>query len=210
MSKVFFDMGISLDGFTAGLNGGPDNPLGDNGTKIHQWVYMLKSFREHLSLEGGDTGKDNDIVNETFERIGANIMGKKMFIEGEANWPEKAPFHCPVFVLTHQKREPWKRKGGTTFYFTNESIEAVLKRAKEAAGKKDIRISGGANVIRQYLEAGLVDEFNLHLAPIILGSGVPLFEKIKSDNFWFEIVDVIHSPVVTHLYYKVNKKNQEK
>lgn len=205
MSKVFFDMGISLDGFIAGLNGGPKNPLGDNGTKIHQWVYPLKSFREHLSLEGGETGRDNDIISEIFDRIGANIMGKRMFIEGEANWPGNAPFHCPVFVLTHEKREPWKRKGGTTFYFTDESIESVLKRAKEAAGSKDIRISGGANVIRQYLRAGFVDEFNLHLAPIILGSGVPLFEKINSDNFWFEIADVIHSPAVTHLYYRIHK-----
>jgi len=204
MAKVFFDVGISLDGFIAGLNGGPKNPLGDNGTKIHQWLYPLKSFREHLGLEGGGiNNKDNDIVEKTFNRIGANIMGKKMFEEGEANWPEEAPFHSPVYVLTHQSRKPWDRKGGTTFYFTNEGISDVLQKAKKDAGNKDVRISGGADAIQQYLNARLIDEFTIHVAPIMLGKGVRLFEKIEREKFSLEIDDVFNSPAVTHIFYKV-------
>jgi len=158
MSKVFVDMGISLDGFIAGPNGGAKNPLGDGGLMIHEWMFNQKSFRKHLGMEGGETNNpDNDIIEKIFNRIGANIMGKKMFIEGEANWAEKAPFNCPVYVLTHQKREPWERPGGTTFYFMNEDIHTILKKAKKAAGTKDVRISGGADVIQQYLNAGLID-----------------------------------------------------
>jgi len=115
MSKVFVDVGMSLDGFIAGLNGGAKNPLGDGGMNIHEWMFKQKSFRDHLGMEGGETNNaDNDIIENTFNRIGANIMGKRMFVEGEANWPEESPFHCPVFVFTKEKREPWMRPGGQT------------------------------------------------------------------------------------------------
>lgn len=204
MSKVFFDVGISLDGYIAGLNGGPANPLGDGGIAIHNWMFRQKSFLEHLELKGGeDNNKDNDIIKEIFNRIGVNIMGKKMFIEGEANWPEKAPFGVPVYVLTHQKRDPWEREGGTTFFFTEDNIYDVLERAKKDAGNKDVRISGGAYTIQQYLNAGLIDECSIHLAPIILGQGVKLFENIVKEKFNLEIVGIIDSPLVTHLNYKV-------
>jgi dihydrofolate reductase len=203
MSKVFVDVGMSLDGFIAGPNGGAKNPLGDSGLKIHQWIFNVKSFREHLSMPGGESDtEDNKIVEKTFNRIGASIMGKNMFIEGEANWPEEAPFHCPVYVLTHQKREPWERKGGTTFYFVNDDIHNVLEKAKQNAVSKDVRISGGADVIQQYLNAGLVDELILHVAPIILGKGVRLFDKTEG-KFSLEISNVISSLMVTHLFYKV-------
>jgi dihydrofolate reductase len=208
MSKVFVDMGISLDGFVAGLNGGPQNPLGDNGTEIHKWVFSLKSFREHLGQEGGENNIDNELVEKTFNRIGANIMGKRMFIEGEVNWPENAPFHTPVYVLTHESRKPWERKGGTTFYFTKEDIKGVLQKAKQESGNKDVRISGGADVVAQYFNAGLVDEFTLHISPVILGSGVSLFDKIKKEKFSLEIAAVNSSPNVTHIKYTVvNHKN---
>ena len=207
MSKVFFDVGVSLDGYIAGLNGGAQNPLGDGGMNIHEWMFKQKSFRDHLGMEGGERDNaDNEIVEYIFNRIGANIMGKKMFIEGEANWPENAPFHCPVFVLTHEKREPWVRPGGTTFYFTDEDIQEVLKKSKQAAGNKDVRISGGARTIQQYLNAGLIDEFNIHIAPIILGSGVQLFEHLDKSKFSFKIKDVVNSPEVTHLNYVVKNK----
>jgi dihydrofolate reductase len=206
MSKVFVDVGISLDGFIAGPNGGANNPLGDEGIKIHSWMFKQKSFLSHLKLEGGETNNiDNDIIENTFNRIGANIMGKNMFIEGEANWPEESPFHCPVYVLTHQKRKPWERKGDTTFYFTDEDIHTVLKKAKTDAGNKDVRISGGVDVIQQYLNAGLVDEINLHISSIILGKGVRLFKDIDKDNFSLEIQEVINSQEVTHIFYKINK-----
>jgi dihydrofolate reductase len=204
MSKVFVDLGMSLDGFIAGPNGGAKNPLGDNGLKIHEWMFKQKSFRRHLGMEGGETNNTNDdIIENIFNRIGANIMGKKMFIEGEANWPDESPFHCPVFVLTHEKREPWERPGGTTFYFTDEDIHTALGRAKNAAGKKDVRISGGARTIQQYLNTGLVEEFIIHIAPIFLGTGVCLFEHLDKTKFSFKINKVIDSPDVTHLFYRV-------
>ncbi len=207
MSKVFFDVGISLDGYIAGANRSANNPLGDGGKEIHDWMFRQKSFREHLGMEGGEeNNSDNDIINDTFNRIGANIMGKNMFVEGEASWPEEAPFHTSVFVLTKEKREPWKREGGTIFYFVNEGIEKVLSKAKDAAGQKDVRISGGANVIQQYLNAGFIDEFIIHIAPLFLGKGTRLFEETGNRKISFEISKVIGSPMVTHIFYKVNKK----
>ena len=207
MSKIFFSAGISMDGFIAGLNGSPKNPLGDGGTEIHKWIYNQKAFRELLELgEGGETGKDNDILNEVISRTGACIMGKRMFEEGETNWPENAPFHTPVYVLTKQVREPWERKGGTTFYFVNDGLESALQKAKQAAGHKDIRISGGANVIQQFLNAGLVDDFTIHFSPVLLGKGVRLFDSIDKSKFTIDVLETINSPLVTHLHYKVNNK----
>ena len=206
MSKVFFDVGMSLDGFIAGLNGGPKNPLGDGGLKIHDWMFKQKAFLQHLQLDGGETdNQDNDIIENIFNRIGANIMGKRMFEEGETNWPENSPFHCPVFVLTKEKREPWVKPGGTTFYFTNEDIHSVLQKAKKEAGNKDVRISGGADVIRQYFKAGLVDEFTLHLASLFLGKGTTLFDESLNDKTNVKLEKVIPSNDVVHLFYKVLK-----
>jgi dihydrofolate reductase len=136
-------------------------------------------------------------------------MGKKMFVEGEANWPEDAPFHCSVFVLTHEKREPWVRPGGTTFYFTDENIHTVLEKAKKAAGKKDVRISGGARTIQQFLNAGLIEESIIYIAPIFLSSGVHLFEHLDKSKFSFEIENVINSPEVTHLFYNIKTHDQK-
>ncbi len=204
MSKVFFDIGVSLDGFIAGPNRGPRNPLGDGGTTIHEWMFLQQLFRQILGLgEGGETGEDNRNLTETFDRIGANIMGKRMFEEGEANWPENAPFHTPVFVLTHERRSPWERPGGTTFHFVSDGIASALERARAAAGAKDVRISGGADVIRQYLNAGLVDEFQLHYAPVLLGSGVRLFDGVDRGRFSVEVVGATHSPHVSHVRYAV-------
>lgn len=130
-------------------------------------------------------------------------MGKRMFEEGESNWPENAPFHCPVFVLTSEPREPWEREGGTTFYFVNGGIENAMQRAREAAGDKDIRISGGANIFQQALNAGLVDEGIIHLAPILLGEGVRLFEGIDSEKCTVDIKEARDSEQVTHLHCKI-------
>lgn len=204
MGKVFFDVGITIDGYIAGPNRRPDNPLGDGGLSIHDWMFKQKSFREHVGMEGGEeNNNDNDIIGRIFNRIGANIMGRHMFEEGEANWPEEAPFHTPVYVLTQQRREPWERKGGTIFYFTNESLDLILKKAKKDAGEKDVRISGGASVIQQYLNAGFIDEFSIHIAPILMGEGIRLFENLRKDNFSFEIDNAVQSPDVTHIFYRV-------
>ena len=206
MSKTFISVGISLDGFIAGPNGGPNNPLGDNGTSIHQWMYGQQAFLERLGFSGGTSNNpDNDIIDEIFNRTGANILGKRMFVEGEANWPEDAPFRTPVYVLTHERRDPWERPGGTTFYFVNDGIGSAYEKAKQVAGAKDIRISGGADTIRQFLHAGLVDELQLAIAPVFLGSGVRLFDDIDNSKFYLEVAQVIDSPHVTHVRYKVMK-----
>jgi dihydrofolate reductase len=206
MSKIFFHVGITLDGYLAGPNGGPKNPIGDNGTKIHTWMYRQKGFLERFGAPGGETGKDNDLVEYTFNRTGAYVMGKRMFDEGETNWPENAPFQAPVFVVTHQPREPWVRKGGTTFYFVNDGIYSALEKAKQAAGNKDVRINGGANLIQQYLNAGLIDEFDIQIAPMFMTEGVKLFEDIEKQKFSIELTETFGSKDVTHMRYKVINK----
>jgi dihydrofolate reductase len=205
VSKVIVDIGMSLDGFIAGPNSGPRNPLGDQGTRIHRWVYELLSWRERQSLAGGQTNRDDEVVQETFTRVGAYIMGRRMFDEGEANWPDPPPFRGPVFVLTHEQRQPWVRQGGTTFVFVTEGIECALAQARAAAGKKDVRIAGGANVVQQYIMAGLVDELQIHLAPILLGDGVRLFDHIRPEHINLERTRVIDSPRVTHLQFSTSK-----
>jgi dihydrofolate reductase len=167
MSKIFFDVGISLDGFIAGGNRGPKNPLGDNGPAIHNWMFVQKAFWQHHGKAGGEQdGADGKLINDVFKRAGSYIMGKRMFEEGEPTWPEDL-FKTSVFVLTHQIREPWVQKGSTVFYFENKGIKSALIKAKDVAQKKDIRIQGGANTIQQFLNAGVIDEFTLHLTPIL-------------------------------------------
>lgn len=208
MSKVFVSMGISVDGCVAEPNRSVDNLGSEGWMSLHRWVFEQQVFRKLLGFgEGGETGADNRFLESVFGRIGANIMGKKMFEEGEGSWPEEAPFHCPVFVLTHEVREPWERKGGTTFYFVNDGIDAALRRAREAAGGKDIRVSGGADVVRQYLNAGLVDEIMLSVAPTFLGDGLRLFDGIDANALGLEIIEAIPSSKVTHLHYAVKKRS---
>jgi dihydrofolate reductase len=203
MGKVFFSVAMTLDGFIA--------PEGQDWMsqwmELQKWVFQQRFFRENLKLgEGGETGQDNQILEETFKRTGVSIMGKRMFDGGERYWPEEAPFHTPVFVLTKQVRSPWERPGGTTFYFVNDGIESALRQAREAAVDKDIRIAGGANVIQQYLNAGLVDEFSIALAPVFFGEGIRLFDGIDRRKVTVEIMEAIHSPLVTHLRYAVTKR----
>jgi len=206
MGKVHVDMSMSLEGFVAGPNAGPHNALGDGGHRIQQWMYDLESWRERQSREGGQTNQDDEVSKERFARTGAYVMGRRMFDEGEVGWPDPPPFRAPVFVLTHQGREPWVRQGGTTFTFVTEGIESALEQARAAAGEKDIQISGGADIVGQYIDAGTVDELQIHLAPVLLGDGVRLFDRIDTeDAVELEVTRVIDSPRVTHLRYRVVK-----
>jgi dihydrofolate reductase len=174
--------------------------------ELQNWAFEQQFLRENLKLgEGGQTGRDNAMLEEMFSRTGVSIMGKRMFDGGERFWPEEAPFHTPVFVVTHEEREPWERPGGTTFFFVNGGIEDALDRARRAADGRDIRIAGGADVIQQYLRAGLVDEFTIELAPVLFGAGTRLFEGIDSGVLPVEIVEAIHSPLVTHLNYQISR-----
>jgi dihydrofolate reductase len=207
MSKVFVSMGMSLDGCVEGPNASLQNMGGDGWSDLHAWVFQQRTFRQKLKLgEGGETGSDNRFLEEIFDRTGVSIMGKRMFELGEVSWPEEAPFHTPVFVVTHEVRAPWVRKGGTTFHFVNDGIEDALRRAREVCGTKHVRISGGANLVLQYLNAGLVDELVLSVAPTFLGAGKRLFDGIDPSAVGLEIIDALASPNVTHLRYAVKKK----
>jgi dihydrofolate reductase len=206
MSKVTVDVGMSLDGFIAGPNAGPQNALGDGGHRIHQWVYDLEAWRERQSLRGGQTNRDDEVLREAYEHVGAFIMGRRMFAEGEIGWPDPPPFQAPVFVLTNHGREPWIREGGTTFTFVTDGIESALEQAREAAGETDVRISGGANTIDQFVKAGLVDEVQFHLAPVILGRGVRLFENVGEEGLDLEKIRLLDSPGVTHISFRIAKE----
>ena len=168
-------------------------------------MFQQLFFRENLKLgEGGETGHDNRMLEETFKRTGVSIMGKQIFDGGERFWPEEAPFHTLVFVLTHQVGKPWERPGGTTFHFVNDGVESALGQARKAAGNRDTRIAGGANVIQQYLNAGLVDEFTIHYSPVFFGQGVSLFSGL-SKNVNVKIKEAVASKEVTHVTYELVK-----
>jgi dihydrofolate reductase len=205
MSKIFIDIAISLDGFMAADNRSPKNPMGDNGPAIHNWMFVQKAFWETHSMDnrGEKDDADGQLIRETFARTGAWMMGKRMFEEGEASWPEGL-FRAPVYVLTHEKREPWVQKDNTTFYFINDGFEGALAKAKAAAGNKDVRISGGADCIRQALNSGYVDELTLHIAPLIHSSGLRPFDGVDKTKLTFIPTKTVHSPMTTHITYTVS------
>jgi dihydrofolate reductase len=209
MTQVFVKIGLSLDGYMA-----PEGMAlahwttpeykawGAKWGALMGWLLAQQYFRENHGFgPGGETGPVNDMVRFTMERTGANIMGKRMFEQGEASWPEEAPFHTPVYVLTHEKREPWVRPGGTTFHFVNDGPESALAQAKAAANGRDVRISGGADVIQQYLNLGVVDALEIALVPVMFGGGRRLFENLREPAPRFRIDKVLESPAATHLRY---------
>ena len=202
--KVFFSVSMSLDGFIAPESS--DELMGRQWMELQRWVFPQRFFRENLRLGGGgEQGRDNDILRETFERTGASVMGKRMFDAGEQMWPEEAPFHTPVFVVTHEKRDPWERPGGTTFHFVDD-IETALGRAREAAGDRDVRIAGGGATILEYVNAGLVDEFSIALSPVLFGSGIRLFAGVDAARVALDQVRAEASPRVTHVTYTVRER----
>jgi dihydrofolate reductase len=210
MSKLRFRISMSLDGFVAGPDQSVANPIGVGGMRLHQWVFPLKAWRAMHGLEGGEANESNRVVEESLANIGATIMGRNMFGGQPGPWdPEKPwngwwgdnpPFHHPVFVLTHHPREPLVLEGGTTFTFVPEGIETALAKARRAALGKDISLAGGAHAAREYLAAGLVDEMEIHLAPVLLGSGERLFEGIDELR-GLELVRTVAAPNVTHLKF---------
>ena len=209
MTQVFVNIGLSLDGCMApegmALEHWQTPGYRNWGAKwgaLMGWILRQQYFRENLKLgTGGETGPLNDMLRNTVERTGASIMGKSMFEQGEISWPEEAPFHTPVYVLTHQKREPWVRPGGTTFYFVNDGLESALEQARQSAGSRDIRIAGGADAIQQYLNLGVIDELEIALAPVLFGGGRRLFENLREPAPKFRIDKVFDSPTATHLRY---------
>jgi dihydrofolate reductase len=212
MTKVFADISTSLDGYVAGPSPSLEDPLGIGGEKLHEWVFDLEAWRRPHGLEGGETNASSAVVEEGVKRAGAVVMGRRMFSNGEGRWEDdpkadgwwgdNPPFHAPVFVLTHHAREPLQKEGGTTFTFVTDGIESAIEQARAAVGERDIQIAGGASAIQQVLAAGLLDEIQVNLAPVLLGGGTPLFGP-GAEGAGFERDRVVDAPGVTHLRYRV-------
>ncbi len=203
---------ISLDGFVAGPNQSLENPIGEGGMRLHDWIFATTSWRRQHGEEGGEDGPDSEVVDEVSRGVGAYIMGRKMFGGGSGPWDmdwkgwwgDEPPYHVPVFVVTHHQREPLAMLGGTTFNFITDGIESALEQAQAAAGDRAVSIAGGASTIRQYLAAGQLDELYLHIVPVILGAGERLLEDVGDPVL--EPVKVVASPVVTHIKYRIAKR----
>lgn len=211
MSLLRFDISMSLDGYVAGPGQSEEHGLGRGGERLHEWAIPTRAFQRLHGREGGETGPDDDVLAEAFENLGATIMGRNMFgpVRGPWGddpwrgwWGEEPPFHHPVFVLTHHPREPLEMDGGTTFHFVTDGIEVALERARDAAAGKDVHLGGGADVANQYLKAGLVDEMEIHLVPVLLGDGARLFEDTDGTQTGLELDRVIHTGEVTHFRYR--------
>jgi dihydrofolate reductase len=207
--SVRCQISVSLDGYVAGPNQSPKDPLGEGGEDLHDWVIATESWRRQHGREGGERNADSAVVENASGGIGAHIMGRRMFGGGDGAWDEswkgwwgnEPPFHVPVFVLTHHEREPLEMEGGTTFTFVTDGIESALEQAEAAAGGQDVAIAGGASAVQQYLAAGKLDELYLHVVPIILGGGERLLDNIGNPKL--EPVEVVASPAVTHVKYRV-------
>src|SRR3954454_103105 len=215
MSKLRCHISISLDGFVAGPNQSEENPLGEGGERLHDWVVPLAAWRESHGREGGEGNESARIVEESRENIGAAVMGRHMFgpIRGgdwgdeqwTGWWGDDPPYHYPVFIVTHHPREPVEMEGGTTFHFVTDGIESALRQAKQAAGGKDVMLWGGGDVIAQYLAAGLLDELEFHVVPRLLGGGARPFPESGGARVQLEQVRAIEAPGVTHLKYRAVK-----
>ena len=214
MSKVRVHISISADGFVAGPNQSRENPLGEGGESLHDWAVPLRAFQELQGREGGETNESNPVLEEAHTNVGAEIMGRGKFGGGPGPWSEPLwegwwgsdpPFHFPVFVLTHHEREPLTLSD-TTFTFVTDGIESALEQARAGAGDKDVTIGGGADAINQYLAAGLVDELELHVVPLLLGGGARLFEGVGPDVS-LERIRTVEAPGVTHVKYRVGSAN---
>jgi dihydrofolate reductase len=213
MTKLTLDISMSLDGYVAGPNPTKEDPLGENGERLHEWVVRLASWREAHGYSGGERNADDEVLQESIDAAGAIIMGRRMFSGGSGPWEDdpvadgwwgdEPPFGVPVFILTHHPRETVTKQGGTSYTFVTDGIEAALDRARAAAGGRNVSIAGGADVVQQYLRAGLLDEMQIHVAPVVLGGGVPLFGDLDGDALNLEITRVVESPAVTHLRYRV-------
>jgi dihydrofolate reductase len=216
MGKVIVKaFSLSLDGYGAGQHQTLKEPMGVGSEDLHTWMRTTKMFHQMTRKDGGTEGPDNDIARNSMENLGAWIMGRNMFGPIRGPWPDnewkgwwgpEPPYHCPVFVLTHHAREPLEMKGGTIFYFITDGIESALEKAKKAANGKDIRIGGGVSTIRQYLQAGLIDEMQLTISPMLLGSGENLFAGLDLLALGFNEAEKINGEKAMHVFLRKGKK----
>ena len=202
---------MSLDGFVAGPNQSEENPLGEGGESLHDWVVELGTWREAHGKDGGETNASTQIVEESYANIGAAVMGRNMFgpigggpwdEEWTGWWGDNPPYHYDVFVVTHHPREPVEMQGGTTYHFVTDGIESALEQARAAAGGKDVGLWGGGQIIGEYLAAGLLDELELHVVPLLLGGGSRPF-PVGETEVRFEQIRAVQAPGVTHLKYRI-------
>jgi dihydrofolate reductase len=217
VAKLTCQISMSLDGFIAGLNPTLEEPLGHGGHALHEWAFATASWRRSHGLSGGESNADSEVVDELLRNTGATVMGRRMYSGGDGPWesdPNAAgwwgddpPFHHPVFVLTHHARESVTMQGGTTFTYIGGGIDAALEQARAAAGDKDVAVAGGANVVQQYLKAGLLDELEIHLVPVLLGGGVRLLDNLGSEPPVLECTRAIQSANVTHLSYRFPRQS---
>jgi dihydrofolate reductase len=213
MSKLRCHISISLDGFVAGPNQSEENPLGEGGERLHDWVVELAAWRQAHGHEGGEVNASTRVFEEALENVGAGVMGRNMFgpigggpwadEEWTGWWGDNPPYHYPVFIVTHHPRDPVEMAGGTTFHFVTDGIEPALERAREAAGGRDVMLWGGGNIVRQYLAAGLLDELELHVVPVLLGGGSRPLENLGDAEVRLEQVRAVEAAGVTHLKYRV-------
>ena len=217
MSKVkVASFSISIDGYGAGPRQDLKNPLGVRGTEVHGWFFPTDVFKKMQGQSGGSKGTDNDMALQSFDNVGAWILGRNMFgpVRGpwvidpstgdswNGWWGDTPPYHTPVFVLTHHARAPLEMKGGTTFHFVTDGIDSALKKARDAAGGKDVRIGGGVATIRQYLVAGQIDEMHLAVSPVLLGEGENLFAGINLHQLGFTVTKTVAGENATHVLMK--------
>jgi dihydrofolate reductase len=208
---VKFQVAVSLDGFMAGPDQSLEDPLGIGGMDLHRWMFELEVWRRLEGEEGGVVNASTPVGEEAMTSYGALVMGRKMFGGGPGPWRDDPPwrgwwgddppYHTPVFVLTHHPRAPLEMEGGTTFFFVTDGIHSALEQARSTAGDRDVALGGGANTLQQYLAADLVDEFELHVVPLLLGAGERLLENVG--DLRLEQVRAIEAPGVTHLRYRV-------
>ena len=213
MPKVRADISMSLDGFVAGPNASLEDPLGVGGMQLHEWALRLEAWRSAHGLPGGEVDVDSDLITESTGSTGAVVMGRHMFSGGSGPWEDdpnrdgwwgdEPPFHAPVFVLTHHPRERSEMQGGTSFTFVTDGVESAVRQAKAEAGEQDVLVAGGGAVVQQALAAGLLDEIQVHVAPVLLGSGVRLFEDAAPAGL--EITRVIAGPQATHIRYRIKR-----
>jgi dihydrofolate reductase len=213
MSKLRCHISISVDGFVAGPDQSVQNPLGERGERLHDWVVPLAAWREAHDKPGGEVDASARIVEEARANIGAGVMGRNMFGPiggggwGDGQWTgwwgDDPPYRYDVFVVTHHPRESLEMRGGTTYHFVTDGIERALQRAKDSAGGRDVMLWGGAQIVNEYLAAGLLDELELHIVPVLLGGGARLFDDLGGADITLEQVRAVEAPGVTHVKYRV-------
>ncbi|MGV3479309.1 MAG: dihydrofolate reductase family protein [Sphingobium sp.] len=199
---------LSLDGFGAGPDQSLEDPLGKGGRSLHEWAFATRTFREMFGEQGGEEGVDERFARQSMAGFGAFILGRNMFGPVRGDWPDNEwqgwwgdnpPYHAPTFILTHHPRAPIEMEGGTVFHFVTDGIEAALERAREAAGELDVKIGGGAETVRQYLRAGLIDEMHLAIAPVLLGRGEALFAGLDLPALGYRVAESVAGERATHV-----------